>query len=148
VSEGLLCGTRSTFPGIFEKLVSDFNASSGGAPITFQTVTRVAPDVRRTDGPTFDRISSAFEEVTGAPAPAVATGAATDAKGAVKALAAGALFDTTLGAPVNYHGIREAAPVRDLALSTKILCHVVDRELRHAEQQYPEPVTNSCASTP
>ncbi|MET0790253.1 MAG: M20/M25/M40 family metallo-hydrolase [Polyangiaceae bacterium] len=148
VSEGLLCGTVSRFPEIFKQLVDDFNADSGGAPVAFETVTRVAPDVRRTDGPTFSRISGAFEDVTGTPAPAVATGAATDAKGAVKALAAGALFDTTLGAPVNYHGMREAIPVLDLALSTKILCQVVDREIQHADEQYPEPVTNSCASTP
>jgi len=148
VSEGLLCGTQSRFSGIFERLVNEFNSTSGGTPVSFQTVTRVAPDIRRTDGPTFTRVSQAFEEVTGAPAPAVAMGASTDAKAFVKALAVGALFDTTFGAPVNYHGIREAIPVRDLALSTKILCKLVDREIRHAEDEYPEPVTNTCSSSP
>lgn len=143
-SEGLLCGDQSEFAGIFAQIVDEFNATSGGAPISFETVTRVAPDVRRTDGPTFSRISSAFEEVTGKPAPAVAMGAGTDAKAYVKAIAAGALFDTTFGAPVNYHGIREAAPVRDLALSTKILCNVVDREIKHAKEQHPEPVAGTC----
>ncbi|WP_437726135.1 M20/M25/M40 family metallo-hydrolase [Sorangium sp. So ce861] len=143
-SEGLLCGATSEFAGIFAQIVDEFNATSGGAPITFETATRVAPDVRRTDGPTFSRISSAFKEVTGKPAPAVAMGAGTDAKAYVKAIAAGALFDTTFGEPVNYHGIREAAPVRDLAQSTKILCNVVDREIRHAKEPQPEPVAGAC----
>lgn len=143
-SEGLLCGDASEFAGIFGQIVDEFNATSGGAPITFETATRIAPDIRRVDGPTFSRISSAFEEVTGEPAPAVAMGAGTDAKAYVKAIAAGALFDTTFGAPVNYHGIREAAPVRDLALSTKILCSVVDREIKQAKEEHPEPVAGVC----
>ncbi|XYI00139.1 M20/M25/M40 family metallo-hydrolase [Sorangium sp. So ce1128] len=143
-SEGLLCGAESEFAGIFAQIVDEFNATSDGAPVSFETVTRVAPDIRRVDGPTFSRISSAFEEVTGEPAPAVAMGAGTDAKAYVKAIAAGALFDTNFGAPVNYHGIREAAPVRDLALSTKILCNVVDREIRLAKEQHLEPVAGTC----
>ncbi|MGK3996477.1 M20/M25/M40 family metallo-hydrolase [Sorangium sp. So ce1024] len=143
-SEGLLCGAQSQFAEIFTQIVDDFNATSGGAPISFETVTRVAPDIRRTDGPIFSRVSRAFEEVTGRPTPAVAMGAGTDAKAYLKAIAVGALFDTTFGEPVNYHGIREAAPVRDLALSTKILCNIVDREIQHAKEQIPEPVAGTC----
>lgn len=143
-SEGLLCGGNSKFSDIFAQLVDGFNATSGGAPISFTTKTASAPDIRRTDGPAFSAVSSAYQDIVGEPSPAVAIGGGTDAKGLVKFIAAGPLFDTNFGAPINYHGLNEAAPVRDLAQSTKILCGIVDRQIQHAKDEHTEPVANTC----
>jgi succinyl-diaminopimelate desuccinylase len=145
-SEGLLCGDQSKFNGIFSQLVNEFNAGSGGPPISFTSATKAAPDIRRTDGPSFTAISNAYEDATGKPSPALAIGGGTDAKGNVKFIAAGALFDAKLGAPINFHGLKEAAPVRDLGKSAKIICSIVDREIQHAKDDHPEPVANMCKS--
>jgi succinyl-diaminopimelate desuccinylase len=145
-SEGSLCGDQSTFSGIFTELVDEFNATTGGPPVSFTTATRAIPDVRRTDGPAFSAISSAYQEVMGKPSPSLAIGGGTDAKGHVKFVAAGALFDAELGPPVNYHGLNEAAPVSDLAQSSSILCSLIDHEIQHAKDEHPESVANACGS--
>lgn len=145
-SEGSLCGDQSEFAGIFTQLVDEFNAASGGPPISFTTATRAVPDVRRTDGPAFSAVSRAYQEVMGKPSPALAIGGGTDAKGHVKFIAAGALFGAELGPPINYHGLKEAAPVRDLAKSSRILCSIIDHEIQHVKDEHPEPVANQCGS--
>jgi succinyl-diaminopimelate desuccinylase len=146
-TEGFLCGSESVFADSFTTLVDEFNAGSAGPLVTFETVTRAAPDIRRPDGPTFSKVSSAYQEVMGEPCPALAIGGGTDAKGQVKFLAAGALFGDHLGPPINFHGINEGAPVRELAQGAKILCRLIDQEIQHAAEGPPpddEPPPRMC----
>ena len=127
--EGLLPGDRSRFPEIFEQLVGEFDRG-GARTITFTTDTKAAPDIRRPEGPTFQRVSQAYQDVMGTSCPATAVGGGTDAKGMTNFLAAGALFTPHLGPPINFHGINEGAPVDDLAGGARILCRLFERELQ------------------
>ena len=133
-TEGFLEGEESTFGDIFTALLDEFNATSTGPAITVETRTVDRPDIRLPEGPTFSRISKAYENVMGEPCPARAIGGGTDAKGQVNFLAAGPLFNDLSGPPINYHGINEGAPVRDLAKSANILCRLVDQEIQHGAE--------------
>lgn len=149
-TEGFLCGDESIFAGIFTTLVDEFNAASSGPSVTFETRTAARPDIRNPDGPTFSKVSKAYEEVMGEACPARAIGGGTDAKGQVNFLAAGALFSDHLGPPINFHGLNEGAPVRELAQSANILCRLVDHEIRHGAEAPPaggEEPTNTCESS-
>ena len=52
----------------------------------------------------------------------------TDAKGKPQLVVAGALFTSDLGAPINYQGIDEGAPIIDLVNSQKILISLLREE--------------------
>jgi succinyl-diaminopimelate desuccinylase len=58
----------------------------------------------------------------------LAIGGGTDAKGKPQLVAAGALFTSDLGAPINYQGIDEGAPIIDLVNSQKILISLLREE--------------------
>jgi succinyl-diaminopimelate desuccinylase len=133
-TEGFLCGDQSSFAGIFTTLVDEFNVASSGPLVTVETTTRARPDIRLPDGSTFSKVSKAYQDVMGQACPARAIGGGTDAKGHTKFLAAGALFSDHFGPPINFHGLNEGAPVRELAQSANILCRLVDQEIQHAAE--------------
>ncbi|MEQ9369033.1 MAG: hypothetical protein RIG63_08370 [Coleofasciculus chthonoplastes F3-SA18-01] len=58
-----------------------------------------------------------------------AVGGGTDAKGYTFLLAAGPLFSDRVGPPINYHGIREGAPLDAMNKSTQILYNVMVNEI-------------------
>lgn len=136
-TEGFLCGDQSVFPETFTTLVDEFNSASAGPPVTFETRTAARPDIRLPEGPTFGKVSEAYRAATGEACPAVAIGGGTDAKGQTRFLAAGALFSDRMGPPINFHGINEGAPIQDLTRSAKILCSLVDQEIKNAETAKP-----------
>ncbi|WP_394849157.1 M20/M25/M40 family metallo-hydrolase [Pendulispora brunnea] len=133
----------SRFKDIFGTLVKEFNGASNPHPVSVTVKeTRpkgpespVPPDVRKTDGPTFSRISKAYEQVEGKPCPAIAIGGGTDAKNHPNFLAAGALFGQKFGPPINFHGLSEGAPVSELTRSAKIICQFLDDEVKGATKQ-------------
>jgi succinyl-diaminopimelate desuccinylase len=139
-TEGLLSG-RSIFPDILDTLVSRFNAIYPDAHLTFQTRTAAVPDLRNPDSERFQRVREACEEVVGESCPLVATGGNTDAHGYANLLAAGALFSSDFGPPVNFHGIEEGAPIADLRLSAQILWHILLRYIDDPAMQANDAFT-------
>jgi len=133
-TEGLVGGdgSLSVFNDTFTKLANGFNGAGAVHPVSFVTKTAFAPDVRLPTGPTFTRINEAYRAATGQDCPARAIGGGTDAKGHSKFLAAGALFDDHFGPPINFHGQSEGAPLRDLQLSTQIVCRLLDKEIQRS----------------
>lgn len=127
-TEGLLPGS-SVFPDILEMLVSRFNAIHPDTHLTFETRNLSVPDIRNPDGERFQRVRTTYEEVVGEPCPLVAVGGHTDAHGHASLLAAGVLFSSDFGPPVNFHGIEEGAPIADLRLRAQILWHILLRSI-------------------
>ncbi|ATB37758.1 hypothetical protein CYFUS_003183 [Cystobacter fuscus] len=132
-TEGLVGGkgTPSRFQEILTRLLGQFPAEAGYT-LAFQTTTLFPPDVRLTTGQTFQRVSSAYEQLLGEQCPTVAVGGATNAKGNTHLIAAGALFTKKLGPPINFHGINEGAPVEDLRKSANILYNLLTDEVEGA----------------
>lgn len=125
MTNGLLPGTslfeKSTFPGLLKR----FQQTSPESELSFDTECVAAPDMRVPTSAPYRNIDKAFEKVVGKPCPKYAIGGGTDAKGFPTLTAAGALFSTEFGAPVNYHGIGEAAPIADLKLSARVLFEIL-----------------------
>jgi succinyl-diaminopimelate desuccinylase len=121
-SEGTLPG-KSRFSKILNTITKRFNTAIPGPQINLITTkTAFAPDLKvpgRNDR--FQRIDRAYKQVMGKPCPQLGIGGGTDAKGHPKLLAAGALFHPRLGPPINFHGIDEGAPIKDLKKSGEIL---------------------------
>lgn len=133
-TEGLLPGNTSIFATqVWPPLVEQFNAQAaqGESRIEFQTRTSVGPDVRLTTGTAFSTVSRAYEAVMGTACPPLAIGGATDAKGNLNFIAAGALFTEKFGPPVNFHGFNEGAPVQDLKLGGRILYKMLVNQIEN-----------------
>lgn len=116
---------------LFDKLVEEFNSTYGGTPVEVNTKTSFVPDIRDTEDPAlpYHKINTAFKQITKTDCPKLAIGGGTDAKGHTELWAAGALFDTQMGPPINYHGINEGAPVEHLKLGAKILYRFMCNEI-------------------
>ena len=121
-TEGLV-GGKSIFSTVFPELFARFQAAHPGSEITVETRTGSTPDLRNPDNPHLLRLKKVYEQVVGPERPFQlrAIGGGTDAKGHPELIAAGPLFDDTIGPPINLHGLNEAAPLDDLKLSAKIL---------------------------
>lgn len=136
VSEGLLPGEESIFASrVFPELLARYRRAfshASGADIVFSTKTVFPPDIRRTDGETFQRVNAAYEAVMGAPCPALASGAATDMKGEVDMISAGPAFSPRVGFPINEHASGEGAPVDDLRKGARILYRLLLDEITAA----------------
>ncbi len=132
VTDGLLSGT-SLFPEVFATLVQEFNAVYPDAGLTFETTNHGHPDIRNPDGEKFHRVRDAYEEVVGTPCPLFAIGGGSDAHGYTNLIAAGALFSEDFDPPINYHGIHEGAPIKDLRLSAKVLWQLLLRQIGDPE---------------
>jgi len=126
--EGKLTG-ESLFKSIFEQLIDRYHAEAGGQKLMFQTATVFGPDIRSLRDDNLFRINTAYRAIMGNNCPMQATGGATDAHGYLELVTAGALFTTSFGPPVNYHGIDEGAPLIDLENSGKILLELLQKEL-------------------
>lgn len=135
-SDGLLDGDHSVLAGRFQDLLRKFNAQKSAMPSVELTnpeeMTLFAPDIRVPDtNENFQKIEQAFQDVVGYPPARLAIGGGTDAKGVLNLLAVGPLFATTMGPPVNYHGIGEGAPIADMRTSTAVLERVMELEIRN-----------------
>ena len=119
-SEGMLKGTTSIFSDVFGQLTVDFNAGSIHS-VEVETSTAAPPDIRLPENESFSTVADAYMQVMGEPTPARAIGGGTDAKGHNTLIAAGALFTDELGPPINFHGINEGAPVKDLKNGARII---------------------------
>lgn len=119
-TEGLL-GGESLFPKLLPGFVASYRQNHPESGLSFETANAYPPDIRNPDGPAFQKIDAAFQAALGKPCPRRAIGGGTDAKGNTHLIAAGALFNTEFGAPINYHGIDEAAPLDDLRTSARVL---------------------------
>ena len=126
-TDGLIPG-KSLFGGIFDELVTQYAASERGSAITVTTTTVFAPDIRNPDNPYLSKVNAAYRDALGVDSPMLAIGGGSDAKGSPQLVAAGALFTDVLGAPINFHGIDEGAPIVDLVNSQKILISLLRGE--------------------
>ncbi len=126
-TDGLIPG-ESLFGEIFDELVTQYAATERGSAIDVSTTTVVAPDVRNPDNPWLTKVNAAYRDALGVDTPMLAIGGGTDAKGSPQLVAAGALFTTSFGAPINFHGIDEGAPIVDLVNSEKILVSLLRAE--------------------
>ncbi len=126
-TDGLIPG-ESLFGEIFDELVAQYAATERGSAIDVSTTTVVAPDVRNPDNPWLTKVNAAYRDALGVDTPMLAIGGGTDAKGSPQLVAAGALFTTSFGAPINFHGIDEGAPIVDLVNSEKILVSLLRAE--------------------
>ena len=116
----MLKGTTSIFSDVFGQLTGDFNAGSIHS-VEVETSTAAPPDIRLPENKSFSTVADAYMQVMGEPTPARAIGGGTDAKGHNTLIAAGALFTDELGPPINFHGINEGAPVKDLKNGARII---------------------------
>lgn len=119
-ADGLIPGD-SLFGGIFAELVTQYAESERGSAIVVKTTTVDAPDIRNPDNPYLSKVNAADRDALGVDSPMRGVRGGTDAKGQPELVAAGALFTGGLGAPINFHGINEGAPIADLVNSQKIL---------------------------
>ncbi|CAN5343495.1 hypothetical protein BH09CHL1_BH09CHL1_18970 [soil metagenome] len=126
-TDGLIPG-ESLFGGIFDELVSQFAASERGSAVSVETTTVDAPDIRNPNSAALSKVNAAYRDALGVDTPMYAVGGGTDAKGQPELVAAGALFTDSLGAPINFHGIDEGAPIIDLVNSQKILVSLLRGE--------------------
>lgn len=126
--EGQLDGEKSVLEDRFKGLAKDFNdGQSDGLKVAVESETLFSPDIRQPDlNPNFEKVERAFSEVMCYAPPRLAIGGGTDAKGITNLLAVGPLFDPMMGPPINYHGIRERAPIADMKQSTMILMQVFE----------------------
>ena len=115
---------------IFQTLVNQFNEVAGTQLRLEDTKTVYPPEIRNPDeSPEFQKINTAFKDVMGQNCPQIAVGGGTDAKNHLQLWAAGALFDTKLGPPINFHGQNEGAPVAHLKTSAKIMYRLMCNEI-------------------
>lgn len=121
---------KSRFTELFTRLTEQFSKAHPGQPVRLTTTTVVGPDLRLPDSPQFRWVADGYKEVVGKPCPLLAIGGGTDAKGYPSLIAAGPLFSTQMGPPINYHGIDEAAPLPHMELSAKILYHIMQHAIR------------------
>ncbi len=126
-TDGLIPG-ESLFAGIFDELMTQYAASERGSEISVETVTVFAPDIRNPDNPYLSKVNDAYRDALGEDSPMLAIGGGTDAKGNPQLVAAGPLFSDSLGAPINFHGIDEGAPIVALTNSQKILVSLLRDE--------------------
>ncbi len=126
-TDGLIPGD-SLFGGIFDEFVAQYAATERGSAITVKTTTVDAPDIRNPDNASLAKVNAAYRDALGVDSPMLAVGGGTDAKGQPELVAAGALFTTFLGDPINFHGINEGAPIVDLVNSQKILISLLRGE--------------------
>ena len=126
-TDGLILG-ESLFGGIFDELVSQYAATERGSAIAVTTTTVFAPDIRNPDNPYLSKVNAAYRDALGVDSPMLAIGGGSDAKGSPQLVAAGALFTDSLGAPINFHGIDEGAPIVDLVNGQKILISLLRSE--------------------
>ena len=126
-TDGLIAG-ESLFGDIFNELVTQYAATARGSAITVTTTTIDAPDIRNPDNPYLSKVNAAYRDALGVDSPMRAIGGGSDAKGQPELVAAGALFTGSLGAPINFHGIDEGAPIVDLVNSQKILVSLLRGE--------------------
>jgi succinyl-diaminopimelate desuccinylase len=125
--DGLIAG-KSLFGEIFKDLLAHYAKSAHGSAITFTTTTADAPDIRNPDNAYLSKVNAAYRDALGTDSPMLAIGGGSDAKGQPELVAAGALFTGSLGAPINFHGIDEGAPIVDLVNSQKILISLLRGE--------------------
>lgn len=125
--DGVISGD-SRFQEIFTALTQTFQAISGTA-VGFNTRMAYAPDIRNPDNHYMQTVNKAFKKIIGKECPMAAIGGGTDAKGRPNLVAVGPLFDSTMGYPVNYHGLNEAAPLDDLIKSRDILIEILKQEI-------------------
>jgi succinyl-diaminopimelate desuccinylase len=126
-TDGLIPG-KSLFGEIFKELVTRYAATARGSAIAVETATIYAPDIRNPDNPYLSKVNAAYRDALGIDSPMLAIGGGTDAKGQPQLVAAGALFTDSLGAPINFHGIDEGAPIVDLVNSREILVSLLRGE--------------------
>lgn len=138
--EGFLDGDESKFGTIFSEIIEKFSSwhSTTDLPnIQVETESKAPPDIRWPDSNVnFQRIERAYREIVGVDPPRYAIGGGTDAKGYTFLLAVGALFSTSMGPPVNYHGISEGAPITDMEISTNVLYRVMELEISGRRESY------------
>ncbi|MGH2551550.1 MAG: M20/M25/M40 family metallo-hydrolase [Thermomicrobiales bacterium] len=126
-TDGMIPG-KSLFGEIFDELVKQYAATERGSAVAVTTTTADAPDIRNPDNEYFKKVNAAYREAMGVDTPMLAIGGGTDAKGHPELVAAGSLFTTKLGDPINFHGINEGAPIVDLVNSQKILISLLRGE--------------------
>ncbi|MBU2709868.1 M20/M25/M40 family metallo-hydrolase [Zooshikella harenae] len=144
---GLLPG-KSQFQTVFTQLTQAFNKQHLGSKISFNTSTRVTPDIRDTESPNFQLVNNAYRKVMGEDCPAHAIGGGTDAKGFLPLIAAGPMLGGIAGPPVNYHGINEAVPLEMLLQSTTILYELAKEKILNSQsQENPTQLTKKNAAT-
>lgn len=116
---------------LFEQLVKRFNDEhKGTTQVEVTTETLFPPEIRDPDkSQEFQKINEAFKAITGKDCPRLAIGGGTDAKGHPELWAAGALFDSKMGPPINFHGQNEGAPVEHLKIGTQILYRFLCNEI-------------------
>ena len=124
ITEGLLPG-QSTFADLLPVMVSLFNHEYPEASLNVVPKFVEAPDIRNPQSESFQTIKTAYQQVIGTASPFYAVGGITDASGYPTLVAAGALFSTDFGEPINFHGIYEGAPINDLRLSAQVLYKVL-----------------------
>ncbi len=127
-TEGLLPG-QSTFAALLPVMVSLFNQETG-ALLSVVPKFEEPPDIRNPQSESFQTIKTAYQQVKGTASPFYAIGGITDARGYPTLVAAGALFSTDFGEPINFHGIYEGAPINDLRLSAQVLYKVLLRTVK------------------
>jgi len=136
--EGFLDGDDSKFGAIFGDILGKFNILNE-CSVQVETSSKCPPDIRWPDSnASYGRIEKAYREVRGVNPPRYAIGGGTDAKGYTFLLAVGALFSTDMGPPVNYHGISEGAPIKDMEESTKVLYRVMELEINERKKSKPD----------
>lgn len=131
-AEGLLDGDSSVLGHALGRVIDEYNEkrSDEYPAVSFTTKTLFAPDVRNPDSnPYYRSVERAYSEVMGEAAPRYALGGGTDAKGHTFMVAAGSLFTSDLGPPINYHGIGEGAPIHDMQKSTEIMYQLLHNEI-------------------
>ncbi len=124
ITQGFLPG-KSLFAELLPDLVYQFNQQNPEVSLSFNTRFLEAPDIRDPQSESFQAIKTAYQEVIGTDSLFFAVGGGTDAKGYPSLVAAGALFTMDFGEPINYHGIYEGAPIKDLRLSAQVLYKVL-----------------------
>ena len=125
--DGTVAG-HSKFLQVFTTLTTDYKKRYA-VDIGFNSKMLYAPDIRNPENNFFQSVNTAYKKVTGVDCPMHAIGGGTDAKGRPQLVAGGPLFKPIMGYPVNYHGINEAAPLKDLMLSRKILIEILKQEI-------------------
>ena len=127
-TEGLMTGP-SEFEENFKQLLAGFYSDQPASIISFSTKNYYTPDIRNPKNSNYVKLNRAFKMVKGRDCPMRAIGGGTDAKGHPELIAAGALFETDMGHPINFHGINEAAPWQDLKDSGRILYQLIKNDV-------------------
>lgn len=117
------------FKSALTQLVARYGRTAGGTQVAVETETLAAPDIRNPRNPFLTAVNSAYREAVGVSCPMRAIGGGTDAKCNPELVATGPLLTSSLGLPINFHGVNEGAPIIDLENSAKVLQRILENEL-------------------